>query len=178
MKSINDYKIRRIIPDDYLGLHNVYFLTWLDTYPNEEFNITVEDIKYKYEQRLLPETIEERKKKILEKRENEINLLIEYKEKIIALCNGIKNVDYNELQAIYVLTKYQGLGLGHALWNEVKKFFDPKKNIVVHVALYNKKAINFYEKLGFVKTGKIFSDEKHKMRNGAIIPEMEMMIKK
>lgn len=178
MKSINDYKIRRITPDDYLGLHNVYFLTWLDTYPNKKFNITVEDIKYKYEQRLLPKTIEERKKKILEKRENEINLLVEYKGEIIALCNGVKNVDYNELQAIYVLPKYQRLGLGHVLWEEAKKFFDSKKNIVVHVASYNKKAINFYEKIGFIKTGKIFSDEKHKMRNGAIIPEAEMIIKR
>lgn len=64
MKRVSDYKIRKITPEDYLGLHNVYFLTWLDTYPNKEFNITVDDIKYKYEQRLLPKTIEERKEKM------------------------------------------------------------------------------------------------------------------
>lgn len=94
------------------------------------------------------------------------------------MCNGLKNKDYNELSAIYVLPKYQRLGLGYALWEEVKKFFSTEKNIIVHVASYNKKAINFYEKLGFIKTGKIFSDEKHKMRNKAIIPETEMIIKR
>ena len=38
--EIIDYKIRKIKPDDVLKLHRVYLSAWLDTYPNEEFNIT------------------------------------------------------------------------------------------------------------------------------------------
>lgn len=128
MFNIKDYKIRDITPDDIPALHNIYSTTWLDTYPNQEFNITKEDIEYKYEQAPLPE--------------------------------------------------YQGLGLGRVLWEEAKKIFDSQKDIIVHVASYNNKAINFYKKLGFVSTGKIFFDERFKMRNGAIIPELEMIIKK
>lgn len=170
-----EYKIRKIKPKDILALHNVYFLTWLDVYPNKEFNITAEDIIYKYEQRLAPKKITKGKKKILETKENELKLLLEYKGKVVALCNVVKNPEHNQLQAIYVLPNYQGLGIGSALWLEAVKFLDPSKKIIVHVASYNIKAIRFYEKIGFKSTGKVFIDERFKMRNGAIIPELEMV---
>lgn len=175
MKDVNNYKIRKITQDDYLGLHNVYFLTWLDTYPNKEFNITVDDIKYKYEQRLLPDKIAEYKKKILEKGENETNLLAEYQKTIIALCNVSNNVDFNELKSIYVLPKYQGIGVGSLLWREINKTIDSNKDTFVNVVSYNKKAISFYKKLGFKVVGDIFFDERFKMKNGAVFPELRMI---
>jgi ribosomal protein S18 acetylase RimI-like enzyme len=177
MEMIADCKIRKITPDDYLGLHNVYFLTWLNTYPNKEFNITVDDIEYKYEQRLTPEKIEEYKNKILEKGENKINLLAEYQGKIIGLCNAINDICHNEIQAIYVLPKYQGRGLGSSLWKEASKIFDLQKNTFVNVVSYNKQAINFYKKLGFEITGEVFFDERFKMRNGSMFPELRMIKK-
>lgn len=171
----NDFKIRKIKPEDILALHNVYFLTWLDTYPNEEFNITKEDIVYKFEQRLAPEKIAESKAKILQTKNNELKLLVEDQGKVIALCNAVKNPEYNQLQAIYVLPEYQGVGIGKSLWLEVEKFLNPHKKTIVRVALYNKKAIEFYKKIGFEVTDKIIKDEKFKMLNGAVIPEIEMV---
>ncbi len=178
MNNFKEYKIRKATPDDVLGLHQVYYITWLDTYPNKEFNITKEDIIFKYESRLTPEKIIERKLKISQIKDNELMLVIEKNNKIIALCNAVQKEDYNQLQAIYVLPDYQRLGLGLILWSEAQKIFSPQKNIIVHVASYNNKSINFYKKLGFVSTEKIFCDEKYKMRNGAIIPELEMLITK
>ena len=170
-----EYKIRKIKPEDILDLHNVSFLTWLDTYPNKEFNITTEDIIYKYEQRLTPEKIAEGKEKIFQIKENECKLLLEYQGKVVALCNVVKNQENNQLQAIYILPKYQGLGLGKSLWIEAIKFLDPNKKTIIHVASYNKKAIKFYEKIGFKSTDKVLVNERFKMRNGAIIPELEMV---
>ncbi|MFA5421110.1 MAG: GNAT family N-acetyltransferase, partial [Patescibacteria group bacterium] len=69
-------------------------------------------------------------------------------------------------------------GFGYALWQEARKIFNPKKDIILHVASYNQKAIDFYKKLGFKSTDEIFFDEKSKMRNGAMIPELKMIIKK
>lgn len=172
---IKDYKIRKIKPEDILALHNVYFLTWLDIYPNKEFNITAEDIIHKYEQRLTPEKIAESRERILQAKENELKLLLEYNGEVVALCNVTKGQEYNQLQAIYVLPKYQRLGFGSSLWREAKKFLDPNKETIVHVATYNDKAIKFYERIGFISANKIFSDERFKMRNGAIIPELEML---
>lgn len=173
-----DYKIRKAGPDDVLGLHNIYLTTWLNTYPNKEFNITVQDIKYRYKSRLTPKKIEERKIKLSQVVKNKLMLVVEKDSKLVASCHAVQKKDYNQLQAIYVLPEYQRLGIGLRLWQEVQKIFDIKKDIIVHVASYNSNAIEFYKKLGFISTGKIFYDEKHKMRNGAIIPELEMVIKR
>jgi hypothetical protein len=47
----------------------------------------------------------------------------------------------------------------------------------VEVATYNSNAIAFYKKLGFIETGRRFTNEKTRMKSGSIIPEMEMVIK-
>lgn len=172
------YKIRKARPEDYLDLHNVYLTTWLNTYPNKEFNITKEDIEHKFKARLTPKKIEERKNKIARAGKNELMLVIEKDGQPVALCKAVREKEYNQLQAIYVLPKHQRLGLGLMLWEEAQSLFNMKKDIIVHVASYNNQAIAFYKKLGFISTGKIFKDKKHKMRNGAIIPELEMIIKK
>lgn len=178
-KSIDqNYIIRKAKVEDYLSLHRVYFETWLDTYPNEEFNITVEDIEYKFKEKLNPEKILEGQERIATAGDKRRMLLIESFGEVIGLCNCSEENDHNKLQAIYVLPKYHGMGLGYALWREAKKVFNLQKDIIVYVASYNKKAINFYEKLGFKSTGKIFFNENHKMRNGAMIPELKMVIKK
>ncbi len=89
----------------------------------------------------------------------------------------VRNEDYNQLKTIYVLPEFQGKGIGKMLYEEVVKFSDPEKDTIVHVATYSKQAIEFYKKLGFVDTGKRFSEERFKMKSGAIIPEMEMILK-
>ncbi len=175
MLITDDYKIRKIEPDDVLDLHQIYFSAWLDTYPNKEFGITVDDIVYKYEQRLAPKKIAETREKIALTKEDELKLLLQYKGKTVALCNVVKEPGYNQLQVIYVLPEYQGLGLGGCIWSEAEKFLDPYKETIVHVVSYNDKAIGFYKKLGFVSTGKIIKDERFKMRNGAVFPELEMV---
>ena len=172
-----EFKIRKILPDDILDLHHIYLNTWLATYPNKEFKITKTDIKYKFSQKLDPKKIIERKEALANINNNQSMLVLEYKGKLVALCNSLRDKKHNTLQAIYVLPEYQGLGFGRALWTEAQKVFDIKKDIIVHVASYNKNAIAFYERLGFKNTEKIIFDEKYKMRNGAIIPELEMIIK-
>ena len=89
----------------------------------------------------------------------------------------MRRSDKNQLQAIYVVPEYQRKGVGKLLWKEAQKYFDEGKDIVVEVATYNSNAIAFYKKLGFVDTGKRFSDEKFKMKSGNLIPEMEMELK-
>lgn len=166
--------IRRAKPTDVMGMHEVFLAGWLSTYPNEEYGITVEDINYKFEQALLPEKLAARKLRLAEPKDEELILVCEINGRIVGVCVGARELEYNQLQAIYILPEFQGKGLGRMMFNEIVQVFDKNKKTIVHVASYNEKAIGFYQKLGFVSTGKIFKDNKHALRSGAIIPELEL----
>ncbi|MFA6278776.1 MAG: GNAT family N-acetyltransferase [Candidatus Paceibacterota bacterium] len=164
--------IQKAVPEDALGVGEVFYKTWLATYPNEEFGITVDDIEDRWKDRNKADG-----SRIRNAPDNELLLTAKDGDKIVGVCRAVKHTDKNNLQAIYILPEYQGQGLGNSFWKEALKFFDPKKDITVEVAIYNANAIEFYEKLGFKDSGKRFSNERLKMKSGAILPEMEMVIK-
>lgn len=158
-------------------IQQVFYLTWLDTYPNEEYGITREMIEKRFAPRLTKEGVAKFAEKIAQPEPNTLFLIAKQEEKIIGVCRVRKDDKQNQLGAIYVLPEYQRSGAGGRLWQEAKKFFDPDKDIIVNVAVYNDKAIGFYKKLGFVDTGKRFSEELFKLADDITIPEMEMVIK-
>lgn len=160
--------------EDIEGIQRVFYETWLATYPNEDIGITTEDIEDKFKGRFLPEVIQKRAESVLNLAENQIFIVAKDGDIVVGVCRAEKKETYGELMAIYVLPKYQRNGIGKMFWEEVKIFFGNEKEMIVHVAIYNKQAINFYNKLGFVDTGKRFAD-KHKMPiSGKFIPEMEL----
>ncbi|MDU1350365.1 GNAT family N-acetyltransferase [uncultured Clostridium sp.] len=61
-----------------------------------------------------------------------------------------------QLQKIYILSQYHGLGIGLEFMKTCKKFFERFSPATVWLAVLesNIKAINYYEKCGFRKTGK------------------------
>jgi hypothetical protein len=180
MENKENYKIEinQAKPEDARGVIQVFYQTWLDTYPNEELSITKEDIEDRFLPRLSEEGVAKMAEKISHPKPDTLFLVVRDGDKIVGVCRVRKGEDQNELEAIYVLPQYQRLGLGHKLWQEVNKFFDPDKDVIVKVATYNQKAISFYSKLGFVDTNKRFAEEKFRLKSGAIIPEMEMIIKR
>lgn len=168
-------EITKATVEDAEGIMNVLYRTWLDTYPNEEIGITQEDVEYRFND--LPARVEKMKERIMNTPAKHVRLVAKDKEMVIGMTLLINDDLYNQLQMIYVLPEYQGKGVGQMLWNKIKGNFDLTKDTIVQVAIYNNKAINFYTKLGFIDTGKRWSDEKWKMKSGAVIPEMEMVIK-
>lgn len=170
--------IREAVPNDAEGILNVYYKTWLDTYSNKEIGITRDDIEDSYKDVFTDESVEKQKKRITEFNKRSQRWVAEYGSQIVGVMNIEKKEECNELRTVYVLPEFQGKGIGKMLWQKALKFFDPKKDIVVKVATYNQNTIEFYKKLGFVDTGKRFKDERWKMKSGAIMPEMEMVIKR
>ncbi|MBI2610790.1 GNAT family N-acetyltransferase [Candidatus Kaiserbacteria bacterium] len=77
----------------------------------------------------------------------------------------------------YVLPEYQNRGVGKFFWAAALKFLDLSKDTIVNVATFNENAIAFYAKLGFVDTGKCFTDERYRFRSDANIPQMEMILR-
>jgi ribosomal protein S18 acetylase RimI-like enzyme len=173
-----EIKIREATPKDALGIVKVFHQTWLDTYPNEELKITKEAIDESYKDSYKLENIERLQEKLKNIPNNQKRLVAESDGEIVAVSTGVIKNDFNELKTIYVLPSFQGKGIGKKLWNETLKFFNESKKIIVKVATYNKNAIEFYKKLGFVDTGKRFFDDDLTDRTKINIPEMEMVLEK
>lgn len=165
------------VPDDARSIREVQHKTWLATYPSEEVGITKDDIEDYYKDSFTEENIAKRQKRIAEKTTNENYLVAKVNGAIVGFCFSTKDENRNQLGAIYVLPEFQGKGVGTSLWGETLAFMDSSKDTYVEVADYNHNAITFYKRLGFVDTGRRFTNERFTMKSGAMIPEMEMVIK-
>ncbi len=172
-------KIRNAKPQDSFEINKVYYDSWLNTYPNKDFNISKKDIETYLKDSLSEEKIESHQAFLKKLPEGAIVLVAEKNGVIVGflfLQNGNKKKDVNNLRAIYIKPKYQKLGIGRKLWENALVFLDKTKDTNVRVVGYNKEAIGFYKKLGFVFTGNKFSNE-IEIKEGFFITEIEMSIK-
>lgn len=165
-------------PDNTEEIQNVFYKTWLATYPDKVPGVTVDDVQEYYKEKLSKEGIEKSRKRIEDglTLQNQRFLVAKVDGKVAGVCLATIHEDKNQLNAIYVLPEFQGKGIGYKLWDEVLKFIDQTKDTIVQVVVHNANAIRFYERLGFEDTGKRWTDEKFKMKSGATFPEMEMKI--
>ncbi len=181
MKAIREGFRKKIViaepkPEDAREIEELFYRTWLETYPNKEAGVTRDDVEDKYKSSFSDEMLAKRAERIAQPPDGDTLLLAKEGKKIVGLCRVVVHQDKNQLQAIYVLPEYQSRGVGSLLWKEAQKHFDVRRDIVVHVATYNTKAVAFYKKLGFEDTGLRFKEERFTMKSGATIPEMEMRI--
>lgn len=162
-------------PEDVRAVQEVVHKTWRVSSPNAELGITVEDIDAFHADLLTDAALAARAANIRDPKPGEVRLVAKTNGHVIGMCYGIELEAANKLSALYLLPEYQGKGIGYRLWDAARLKFNTAKPTILHVATYNAKAIAFYEKLGFIKTGKEWQDEKFKMKSGAIIPQLEMM---
>ncbi len=174
MTKGTEIAIARATPDDVIGIQDVAYHGWLATYPNAKHGITVDDIEDRYKDRHTEERITQGREQMANPPEGQTTLIAKEGGKIVGFCRATKHPDRNQLYAIYVLPEYHGRGIGRAMWQEAQQYLDSNKHTIVEVAIYNTKAIKFYEGLGFTDTSKRMSNSKFKMKSGAVIPEMEM----
>lgn len=170
--------IEKPVVADFKDITEVFYKTWLDSYPNKEFGIIREDIEGFYKDRFSEEKTKKRIEDILDTSENKLFLVAKDNGFVVGVCRAIKRENFNQLGAIYVLPGYQRRGIGKMFWGKVIEFFGHEMDIVVRVVSYNEKAINFYKKLGFQDTKKHFFSEKFKMPiSGSLLPEIELAIR-
>jgi ribosomal protein S18 acetylase RimI-like enzyme len=169
-------KITKPEEKDIYGIQEVFYKCWLNTYPNEKAGVTVEDIKHKFSEAFTSATLQKRKAYLLNLPGNIRFVIAKDAGQVIGVCWQMKKMDVNLLQALYILPGYQNKGIGHLLWQDALDYFGVGKDIMALVATYNTRAIAFYKKVGFIDTGKRFADERHRMKSGAIITDMEMIL--
>lgn len=157
-------------------IKDVQLATWLKTYPNKVAGITVDDIEARFAD-VSGERMVRRKRNLKFPEPGTTTLVARKDGEVVGVCMMVKKSDRNQLQMIYVHPEYQRLGIGKKLWDEGRKFIDSTKDTYVEVVDYNKQAINFYTRLGFIATGNSHQDERFRMKSGGIFTEMEMVLK-
>jgi ribosomal protein S18 acetylase RimI-like enzyme len=163
------------VPDDVEGIIEVQKITWLATYPNEEYGITLDDIKEKdfsSQERI------KRWKKGIETQTNENHMWVAKDSKtVVGFCSTTKKDGKHEIRAIYILPDYQGKGVGRKLITAALNWLGEDKEVFINVAKYNNSSIEFYKRVGFKEIGDVASTEIAKLPSGKIIPEIRMIKK-
>lgn len=176
---MDNIKIVDATPQDVFGIRDVQRITWIDTYPNPELGITKEDVESEFSK----DDTEEGKRKIesWNKRYSDPNQhrwIAKNGEKIVGFCVAYKEESNNRIWAIYVIPSLQGKGLGRKLMEKALAWLGNDRDIYINLASYNTKALKFYEKFGFIKTGKsAHSRYVEPLPSGKIIPEIETVKK-
>jgi ribosomal protein S18 acetylase RimI-like enzyme len=175
-KEKSPIEIGHAVESDAEGIQNVFYRTWLATYPNEEAGITVDDIKERKKDALSEENIDKAREQIKNSDEGVSLFVARDNGIVIGICRVQNQSHKNQLRAIYVLPEHQGRGIGSMLWEQARNTLNMENDTFVEVVTYNKNAIDFYSRLGFVDTGRRIEDENFRMKSGAIMNEMEMVL--
>ncbi len=169
-----DFRIEDAEPQDVEALRTIVKDSWMRVYPNEEQNITVDDIS----------SIDWYNEEGLEKRRKEIALhadgvhtwvLKNSEDTVMGFCKVTKTDDKREIEAIYVVKELEGKGMGKKLLQKALDWLGTERDIQLKVVAYNSHAIGFYKKFGFQETESSVSYEGTKLAHGKEIPRIEMV---
>lgn len=167
-------------PENAEGVFNVQRLTWLATYPNADADISEDDIRIRLEGRhgeLIPKKIERWREAIEIGGDKRATFVVKDGGKIVGFVAPGVIDGQRRIGAIYVLPEAQDKGIGGALLNRALDWHGHDKDILLHVASYNKSAIDFYKRNGFEYTGNSIRDEGAQRGAGKEIPEVEMALR-
>lgn len=160
MKS---YKIREAEASDSEAVSKILRDTWLSTYPSKKFAIYKEDI-----------AAINFKGSIVNTETKHIWVAVTEDLLVVGVCKASKMLTEGWLKALYVLPEYQSHGIGSALLSRALGWFGAIP-IFVNVAVYNEKAIAFYLKHKFIKTGRLASSRAAALPTGKTIPEINLL---
>lgn len=168
--------IREAQSDDAEQLAALYKAAWRATYPNDEYGITRQDIEEKTKNWGNQDDIQRRRESIQNSDEYTLSVVAEADGRIIGNSVFIRKPEKerNKLATMYVHPEYHGMGVGAALAKEGFQWLGSEKPVVLEVAKYNRRAIEFYRKFGF----EIAGDGKSPVADlpsGATIPEYLMV---
>jgi len=167
----SNFQIEIAKAEDAGGITEVQRTTWLATYPNKDAGISYSDVK--------EQTDKFNSERIIQKLSNpDVRYWVaKIHGKIAGMLKVSKGDDKNSLEALYVLPEFQGKGIGAALTKIGLEWLGYEKDITLGVVIYNKSAIDFYKKFGFVEGGERH-DSVASLPSGKVLPEIEMVLRK
>lgn len=171
--------IERAVEADAEAVSSVLARTWLDTYPNEEAGISLEDVRLRVEGKdgeRIPKNIE-RWRDSIESDDGKRAVYVARLEGDVVGVGAPGILDgQRRIGALYVLPEAQGHGIGGKLMQKALEWHGTDEDIYLAVASYNDTAINFYKRFGFEPTDRPIVDEGNVYGNTKI-PEIEMVLR-
>ena len=166
--------VRIAVPRDTKSIREVYYKTWLATYPNEEHKILLADIELRFRDVFTPESIKKGERRIAYLPSYQQMFVAEKDGTVVGVADVKKEEEANSIGTLYVLPEYQCEGVGKLLFIASLAWLESDKDIIVDVAVYNLSAIKFFESFGFKVTPEILQKEVFRMPSGSIITEQRM----
>lgn len=172
---MQDITITKAIADDAEGIQTLTAISSKGMY--ELCGWSGKDIESHFSAEKIKEGTNKLRKSIPTFDESQILFVAKDKnDNVVGCCFAEKQKDINRIEAVYVLPELQGKGLSKRLYDEAYKYLDPVHKTYLEVFSLNSKAIKFYEKLGFVDTGKRVYDKRFVNLKGEILSATEMML--
>jgi|SRR3989344_3953884 len=106
--------IAKALPSDALAIQKVFYHTWMETYPDKNTGITKSDIDDRFKFAFDGSTIRKRSERLRNPPPGEVVLVARIMGKVVGVCILGRYRHKNQLHAIYVLPRYQRLGIGTA----------------------------------------------------------------
>ncbi|MHB8443332.1 MAG: GNAT family N-acetyltransferase [Patescibacteria group bacterium] len=147
-------------------------MIWLDTYVNDDLNITRDKITENF--RNFDEEVEAYKKYVHDIKNFSSFFLVLDSNKVVGYSIVKARNFRKSIDTLYIDKNHQGNGLGSILINKMIEKLNSKK-IYVNVISYNKKAIGFYEKHGFIYKKKQKPIVLERLNPKIYVPQIEMV---
>lgn len=176
-----DVHVLRASHTDAKATLDVLRASWLVTYPNKKHNITVEDIEARFHARMTPAALAKRAMEIREMPSEKTLLTANIRHSdrsrtVVGVCSVTRGDEFNELRTLYVHPEHVGCGIGYALFEASKQFLRCDRDTYVQVAVYNKKAMRFYLRQGFVYCEIPNEKSGIDLQGGKRIPTMKLVL--
>lgn len=172
--------IEQAAPADAEAIFDVQRRSWLATYPNAEAGISEEDIRLRIEGEngeLIPEKIQRLRAGIEFSNDQQTTFVARDHGEVVGFIAPSIREGKRRVGALYVRPDAQGQGVGGQLLQKAIEWYGRDQDVFLHVATYNHRAIEFYEKYGFVETGTEVHDEIARQKGMPEIPQIEMVLR-
>jgi len=165
------FTIERMSADTVVEANEMRMQSWLDTYTNEEYSVTLEWIERRNNEARSPEKLQARLAR-LATNTTPAWVALGVDGRVIGCTTPyVTSGGVQRVGSLYVAKDYLGSGAGSALMQKVIDGFDSSRPIELGVVAYNERAKAFYRKWGFTEvpgSETLFDD---------LIPEVKMIRK-
>jgi ribosomal protein S18 acetylase RimI-like enzyme len=173
--------IERAAPADAAIICDIRDRAWLETYPNAELGITIDDVRLMAQGpngRYVPKRIAYLKQQLAKDDPNQATFVAKVDGKVVGFIDPrIDEHGQKSIGAIYVAPEAQHQGAGGKLLQQVLDWYGRDQDIYLEVVSYNQNAIDFYLRFGFQPTGTIVPEEEGRPDYLKSLPQIEMVLK-